>query len=93
MILKGAILGWMILKAVALISDSYCIDYYNYVFVSGTTVVPYDAVTRRHGSVDCLAGDIVLIGTYINLGELGADCLNYAIDCFCKCLTDNRDPR
>ena len=69
MILKGAILGCMILKAVALISDSYCIDYYNYAFVSGTTVVPYDAVTRRYGAVDCLAGDIVLIGKYINLGK------------------------
>jgi hypothetical protein len=30
--------------------------------------VPYDSVTRRYGAVDCLAGDIVLIGRYINLG-------------------------
>ena len=68
MILQGTVLSYLVLKAAALANSSYCIDYTNYVFVSTMTVVPYDSVTRRHGAVDCLAGDVVLIGRYINLG-------------------------
>ena len=69
MILQGTLLAYLVFKAAALTNSSYCIDYVNYVFVSTTTVVPYEAVTRRYGAVDCLAGDIVLIGKYINLGK------------------------
>jgi hypothetical protein len=69
MILQGTVLAYLVLQVAATANSSYCIDYTNFVYVSTGTVVPYDAVTRRYGAVDCLAGDIVLIGKYINLGK------------------------
>ena len=40
---------------------THCMDYVN----ASTAVVS----SRSYGSVDCIAGDVVLFGRYINLGE------------------------
>lgn len=65
-------------------NDSYCIHYKNFVYTTTplydsinpsrpilgiSTVIPYNNVTRTHGSVNCSTGDIVLVGRYINLGK------------------------
>ena len=42
-------------------SGSHCMDYVN----ASTAVIS----SRSYGSVDCIAGDVVLFGRYINLGE------------------------
>lgn len=67
--LLGIILLIRIYFAAPSANDSYCIDYTNFTYVSPLTVVPYEDVQRRHGTVDCLNGDIVLAGKYINLGN------------------------
>lgn len=69
MIIFGIIFLLRIPFAVPSANDSYCIDYTGYTYVSPLTVVPYENVQRRHGAVDCLNGDIVLAGKYINLGN------------------------
>jgi hypothetical protein len=70
MYLLGIIILLRIHFAASSANDSYCIDYTNFTFVSPLTVVPYENVQRRYGNVDCLTGDIVLVGKYINLGNV-----------------------
>jgi hypothetical protein len=69
MYLLGIIILLKIRFAAPSANDSYCIDYTNFTFVSPLAVVPYENVQRRYGNVDCLKGDIVLVGKYINLGN------------------------
>ena len=57
------------IKTSAAETGSHCIDYENFVYTGYTQAISYDNSSRRFGAVDCLLGDIVLAGTYINLGN------------------------
>ena len=57
------------IKTSSLETQSHCIDYKNFVYSTSARAISFDDSSRRFGAVDCLHGDIVLAGTYINLGN------------------------
>ena len=57
------------IKIASLETRSHCIDYNDFVYSASAQAISYDDSSRRFGAVDCLQGDIVLEGTYINLGN------------------------
>ena len=57
------------IKITSLETRSHCIDYDNFVYSTPAQAISYYDSSRRYGAVDCLQGDVVLAGTYINLGN------------------------
>ena len=57
------------IKTSSVKTGTHCIDYEDFVYSDSTKAISYDNSSRRFGAVDCLFGDIVLAGTYINLGD------------------------
>ena len=49
-------------------NDSYCVNYQSNVAQTQVASVPYNQSTRIYGAGDCLVGDVVLAGKYVNLG-------------------------
>lgn len=60
-------IGMQIACISAASSGSHCS---NYLFpaTSFEKTISYANTTRTYGNVDCLDGDVVLIGNYLNLG-------------------------
>ena len=50
-------------------TETHCIDYEDFVYSDYAKAISNGNSSRRFGAVDCLHGDIVLAGTYINLGN------------------------
>ena len=69
MLLAAVTILLLITKIFATETGSHCIDYDNFVYSASAEAISYDDSSRRFGAVDCLHGDIVLEGTYINLGN------------------------
>ena len=53
----------------AVLNSSHCVNYLASSSISRTELIAYSDSTRTYGNVDCLDGDVVLIGNYLNLGE------------------------
>ena len=69
MLLAAVTILLLTTKIFATETGSHCIDYDNFVYSTPGQAISYDDSSRRFGAVDCLQGDIVLAGTYINLGN------------------------
>ena len=61
--------GIQITSVSAAANDSHCVNYLAGSITSTTALIAYANSTRTYGNVDCLDGDVVLVGNYLNIGQ------------------------